>query len=87
MEWPKVCEYWRAKHVKQYFHDLELNEVHINGCASGLTDDRGVPILKPWTIAIGGPYVQAKFQDKSCPGKIEHPIHIPVAGKYTKMTK
>ena len=28
------------------------------------------------------PYVQSKFQDKLCPGKIEHPVHTPVAGKY-----
>ena len=82
LEWPKDCEYWRTKHVKQYTHDLELNKVHINGCALGLTDDGGAPILKPWTIANDDPYVQAKFRDKSCPGKVEHPIHTPVAGEY-----
>ena len=86
-EWPKGCEYWRAKHVKQYIQDLKLNKVHINGCALDLTDDEGIPILKHWTIAIGGPYIQAKFQDKLCPGKVIHPVHIPVAGKYTKMTE
>ena len=48
---------------------------------------KSAPILKPWTIATDGPYVQAKFQDKSCPGKVEHPIHIPVAGEYTKMAE
>ena len=47
IEWPKGCEYWRTKHVKQYIHDLKLNKVHINGCALGLTDNEGIPILKP----------------------------------------
>ena len=51
IEWPNVCEYWRAKHVKQYFHDLGLNKVRINECALGLTDDGGAPIVKLWTIA------------------------------------
>ena len=87
ISWPKGYEYWRAKHVEQHFEDLKLNEVHINGCALGSTDDEGVPILKPWTIATDGPYVQATFQDKSCPGKVEHPVHTPVAGKNTKMTE
>ena len=84
--WPKGCEYWRTKHVKQYTHDLKLNKVHINGCSLGLTDDGGVPILKSWIIATDGPYVQGKFQDKLCPGKFEPLVHTPVAGKYTKMT-
>ena len=76
IEWPKGCEYWRTKHVKQYIYDLKVNKVHINGCALGLTGDEGAPILKPWTIATDGPYVQAKFQDKPCLGK--HPVHTPV---------
>ena len=87
IERPKGCEYWRTKHVKQYIHDLKLNKVHINGCALGLTVDGGAPILKPWTIATHGPYVQAKFQDKLYPRKVEHPVRIPVAGKYTKMAE
>ena len=84
IEGPKGCEYWRTKRVKQYFHDLELNKVHINGCALGLTDDGAAPILKPWTIATDDPYVQAKFPDKPCLGKVEHPINTPAARKYTK---
>ena len=87
IEWPKGCEYWRAKRVKQYTHDPKLNKVHINGCALGLTDDERVPILKPWTIATDDPYVQGKLQDKLSPGKVEHPVRTPVAGKYTKIAE
>lgn len=87
IEWPKGCEYWHAKHIKQYIHDLKLDKVRINGCASGLTGDEGAPILKPWTIASDDPYVQVKFQDKSCPGKVEHRVHTPVAGECAKMTE
>ena len=71
---------------QQYIHDLKLNKVHVNGCALVLTDDEGVPILKPWTIATDGSDVQGKFQDKLCSGKVEHPVHTPVAGKCTSMT-
>ena len=74
IEWPKDCEYWRTKHVKQLIHDVKLNRVHINGCAPGMTDDEGVPILKHWTIATDDPYVPSKFQNKLCPGKVEHPV-------------
>ena len=35
IEWPKGCEYWRAKHVNEYIHDLKLSKVRINGCALG----------------------------------------------------
>ena len=56
IEWPKGREYWRTKHVKQYTQDLKLNKVHINGCALGLIDSEGIPILKPWAIATDDPY-------------------------------
>ena len=81
IEWPKGCEYWRTKHVEQYIRFLMLSKVHINGCALGLLDNGGIPILKPWAIATDDPYLHAKFQDKLCPGKDTHPIHTPVAGK------
>ena len=84
LELPEGCEHWRAKRVKQYIHDLKLNKVHINGCALGVTDDEGAPILKLWAIATDGPYVLAKFQDKSCLGKVEHLVHTPVAGNIRK---
>ena len=87
IEWPKGCEYWRTKHVKQDIRELKLNKVHITGCALALTDDEGIPILKPWTIVTDDPCVQAKFQDKLCPGKVEHPVFTPVAGTYTKKTE
>ena len=50
-----------------------------------LIDNEGTPILKPWTIATDDPYLHAMFQDKLCPGKGTHPVHTPVAGKYTKL--
>ena len=31
--------------------------------------------------------MHAKFQDKLYPGKAFHPVHTPVAGKYTKLTE
>ena len=72
IEWLKGYEYWRTKHVKQYIQDLKLNKVHINGCALGLVDNEGFPMLKPWTIATDDPYLHAKFQDKLCPGKVTY---------------
>ena len=84
IEWPKDCECCRIKHVEQYLQDLRLNKVHINGCALGLIDTEGIPILKPWTIATDDPYLHAKFQDKLCPGREVHPVHTPVPNYVTE---
>ena len=70
IEWPKGCEYGRTKHVEQYIQGLKLNEVHINGCAFGLIDNKGILILKHWTIATDDPYLHAKFQDNCVLEKI-----------------
>ena len=43
--------------------------------------------MKTWTIATDDPYLHAKFRDKLCAGKDIHPVHTPVAGKYTKLTE
>ena len=87
IEWPQGCEYWRMKTVDKFLNDLQLRKVRIDGCALGLTDEKGIPIRKPWTIATNDTYLFRKFQNKVCPGTQQHPEHCPAAGKYTKMTE
>ena len=87
VEWPKGCQYWRMNQVNEFINELKLAKVNIDGCALGLKVDKGVPMLKPWTIATDDNYLFMHFKNKKCPGKDDHPEHCPVAGKYTKLTE
>eukprot|EP00972_Heterocapsa_arctica_P026086 3840979-Heterocapsa_arctica.AAC.1 len=49
--------------------------IKVTGCALGMKTDKGVPMLKPWTIATNDPYVFNAFKGKLCPGKGAHPEH------------
>ena len=44
IEWPQGCEYWRMKTVGKFLYDLQLRKVRVDGCALGLTNEKGIPI-------------------------------------------
>ena len=51
IEWPSDCDYWKLDYANDFLVKYHMVKAECQGCAFGLTDDEGVPILKPWTIA------------------------------------
>ena len=66
---------------------MSLEDVFVDGCASGLIAehgaDAGLPILKPWRIATSCAELRDDFRACRCPG---HDKHAPCAGKDTELT-
>jgi hypothetical protein len=57
--------------VNAFISSYKLEKAKFHGCALGLTNDKGEPIKKPWTIATDDEEVyfeMIKFQCKHNPG-------------------
>ena len=49
-EWPKGSIGWAQPAVVRFLKELNLYEALCDGCAFGMTDADGRPVLKPWRI-------------------------------------
>jgi hypothetical protein len=49
-EWPKDSLGWAQGPVSRFIADFDLSEALCDGCAFGMKDGNGHPILKPWRI-------------------------------------
>ena len=52
--------------------DLDLHAVPVDGCATGLTDKNGVPLFKPWLIAVSSTALVEELKDSRCNKGHEH---------------
>ena len=54
-EWPTSCRYWGRSEVADFVHKFGLVKAKFHGCQFGLKSikpkTKGMPILKPWTVA------------------------------------
>ena len=85
--WPSGSDYCKYHIVQEFFEELQLEKIKIDGCALGLRSDHSDPIRKPWSVATNNGHIFRAFAKYSCPGKDKHPYHEPCAGKYTKKTE
>ena len=51
MELPSRCSYWKSKDVETFCNNHDLTHHKFDGCAMGLTNRDGLPMLKTWNIA------------------------------------
>ena len=74
IEWPTKCSYWKWKPVQDLIHRHSLMPVHIHGCAMGVKDEKGRPLLKPWTVYTNhlGLYDELSDAKYRCDGTHEH---------------
>ena len=49
-EWPRNSIGWAQGPVSRFISDFELSEGLCDGCAFGMCDGHGHPVLKPWRI-------------------------------------
>ena len=50
-EWPAYALLWREPVVVSMCDGLKLQRVLFHGCALGLKDKEGTPVMKPWRLA------------------------------------
>ena len=50
-ELPRTCLYWKWSEVQSLVHQYQLCKFRIDGCAVGVKDTKGLPLLKSWTLA------------------------------------
>ena len=49
-EWPRYCHGWSFPEVQALFCSLPFGKVLVDGCATGLVGNEGLPLLKPRTV-------------------------------------
>ena len=87
IEWPSENDYWRLDYVQDFVAKFGLYKAKCQGCAFGLCNKHGQPILKPWTIATDDPHLAAEMEKGKCPGRLVHPYHAPCVGAETKRSE
>ena len=50
-ELPRTCLYWKWSEVQSLMQQHRLCKFRIDGCAVGVKDAKGLPLLKSWTLA------------------------------------
>ena len=50
-ELPRTCLYWKWSEVQSLVQQHQLCKFRIDGCAVGVKDAKGLPLLKSWTLA------------------------------------
>ena len=65
-EWPRYCAGWLQKELISMICDLNMVEVSFDGCAVGVKDKDGNPILKPWRIVTTCKDTAVAFSDRRC---------------------
>ena len=87
IEWPQQCDYWRESCVIHFMTKHCLVRTHVHGCAYGLVsrfgNTKGMPIKKPWSLAINDPKMRDALY-KTCDRQHEH---APCAGRDTRETE
>ena len=69
IEWPRQCRYWHHDRVRKAMVRFGLVSYDFDGCMYGVQSiqpkTRGLPILKPWTIATNSRIIDEAFSVKS----------------------
>jgi len=85
-EWPDNCSGWLQKDLIKLIHELQLQTVLVDGCACGMTDGKGTPVLKRWRFVTSSERVATSLRALRC----KHPAdfkHAEICGGLTKKTE
>ena len=79
-ELPKSCTYWKWPEVQSLVKQYSLIKFRVDGCAVGVVDHAGAPLLKSWCVASN--VICMNILEKHlCDGKHEHGMARGVALK------
>jgi len=85
-EWPDNCSGWLQRDLIKMIHELQLQTVLVDGCACGMTDKEGTPVLKRWRFVTSSERVANSLRVLRC----KHPSdfkHGEICGGLTKKTE
>ena len=85
-EWPKNCLGWLLPELIDFITRNGLYSVLVDGCATGMTDKDGVPMLKQWRFVTSSHRQAAALEKLRCPHDKEF-IHSAIEGAKTKGTE
>ena len=54
-ELPRTCDYWKEESVVKFVKQNGLHPEYCDGCMAGITNDKGEPIKKQWTLMSSFP--------------------------------
>ena len=69
-ELPRNCDFWKWDLVQRLVSRYNMNLYHFDGCMFGITDRRGTPLRKAWTIAAT--FSLQRLSDRRCNDKHSH---------------
>ena len=55
MELPRTCDYWKEESVLKSVKQHGLRREYCDGCMAGVTNDKGEPLKKQWTLMSSFP--------------------------------
>ena len=87
--WPRYCEGWKQPLIVDMLRDLGLHNVPVDGCATGPTDKNGIPLFKPWLIAVSSTSLIEELKNPRCeknPRCDKNHEHGKIAGAETAKT-
>ncbi len=84
-EWPRHCSGWELPELTAFIQKHNLTEACMDGCAMGLTNNDGVPMLKPWRVVTTHAALAKNLSQLTCKHNKEFK-HAPVEGSYTAKT-
>ena len=85
-EWPRHCSGWCRPELIEFIAKHNLYTVNVDGCACGMTDSHGDPILKQWRFITSSERQAKSLSALRC----EHPEdfrHAEISGSTTKSTE
>ena len=87
-EWPRYCQGWDQKEIRDFMKSLEFHECLLDGCRFGVVNAVGEPIKKPWKILTTSSGVYKKLHGHFCLGQHKHGVatgkSLENTGYYTK---
>ena len=71
-EWPRYCDGWDIKILKEFEARLKMQRVSFDGCAVGVLSSKGGRIKKPWRITTTNLDLVKSLKSKMCTKTHKH---------------
>ena len=71
-EWPRYCDGWDIKTLKEFEARLKMQRVSFDGCAVGVLSSKGGRIKKPWRITTTNLDLVKSLKSKMCTKTHKH---------------
>ena len=85
-EWPRHCSGWILPELMYFIHRHNLFVADVDGCACGMTDSKGEPMLKKWRFITSSERQAQSLSSLRCQHHKDF-VHSEISGSKTKGTE